>query len=610
MPRSRATDRLSGGTARRLASLATATVVTLAAVFSGPADSRIAQAQSPTDRKPSIPLSPIPPKTTTIEPRTVAASSVGASGAGVGQGFWTPPAVVSAISGPTTNPSIAVDRALNIQVLWGEIGGANTGGLSSFVEWSQKGPGGEWTAQTPINTRDTDPYKLVTRVVADSERSIYHAVWGTCDLSGPDQPSPGTPIYYANRVFTSATWNIPVQVVQAANCPSMAIDSQNNIHIVYEIPIGQPNGGTIAYFTIPLGGFPTDPKAITTGFGDSHHPSVFVSRDGTVHVAWSEYLHRDNGTINSEIYYNWKEAGNTWNLGGWRNISNNDGRSDWPVMATDLFSALSIVWQDETYCPQESYDIVGRYRAARGDFTDIADLSNMCNIQGQVPKRSTRPSIAIDILGNVHIVWQAAILGNDYDSDIYYAFKPFNGAWAAPRNISNNPGSSIDPYIAVDPLQRPHVVWADGQLGGGYLPFYAFDAPKLGLSQTSLVYLLGTTQTSASPQSLQIRNDGDGDMYWTATADQAWIQLTTALADTVGTSKSGIVKLGDAGATLTVAVDPTKAVSGTTLTGTITVQGDSGNAVDGTQQVTVAVYRGEWQRTYLPIVMSQSQAGW
>ncbi len=77
--------------------------------------------------------------------------------------------------------------------------------------------------------------------------------------------------------------------------------------------------------------------------------------------------------------------------------------------------------------------------------------------------QSKNPSIAVDSRGTVHLVWNDDTPGNE---EIYYAYKPENGNWSTPVNISNNYGASRSPCIQVDKNDKIHIVWQDDSPSG------------------------------------------------------------------------------------------------------------------------------------------------
>jgi hypothetical protein len=94
------------------------------------------------------------------------------------------------------------------------------------------------------------------------------------------------------------------------------------------------------------------------------------------------------------------------------------------------------------------------------------------------PGRSEWPSIAVDSKGTVHLVWtddtpygQAA-----GDQQILYAFKPKGGSWSIPVNVSNTRYSARFPSIVVDKDDRLHLAWQqflDLNYWWGWVIFYS-----------------------------------------------------------------------------------------------------------------------------------------
>ena len=65
------------------------------------------------------------------------------------------------------------------------------------------------------------------------------------------------------------------------------------------------------------------------------------------------------------------------------------------------------------------------------------------------------PDIAVDTLGNPHIVW-----GEYLSGEVFYKY--YDGAkWSIPVNVSENGGGSYYPRIAIDSANKVHIVWHD-----------------------------------------------------------------------------------------------------------------------------------------------------
>lgn len=107
------------------------------------------------------------------------------------------------------------------------------------------------------------------------------------------------------------------------------------------------------------------------------------------------------------------------------------------------------------------------------DFTNATVISD--GIQNIIwnDDYSRDPDIAIDQLGNVHVVWSDATDGIwGTDVEIMYAYYTEADGWSIAKVISDgyndvywNDGWSIDPAIAIDTSGKIHVVWVDGTVG-------------------------------------------------------------------------------------------------------------------------------------------------
>jgi hypothetical protein len=85
------------------------------------------------------------------------------------------------------------------------------------------------------------------------------------------------------------------------------------------------------------------------------------------------------------------------------------------------------------------------------------------------PGRSENPSIAVDSNNTVHLVWHDDAPGNE---EIFYSYKPESGNWSNPVNISNNAQSSRYPCITIDKTNVIHVAWQDYGPSGHWSIYY------------------------------------------------------------------------------------------------------------------------------------------
>jgi Neuraminidase (sialidase) len=81
------------------------------------------------------------------------------------------------------------------------------------------------------------------------------------------------------------------------------------------------------------------------------------------------------------------------------------------------------------------------------------------------PGMSTEPSIAVESNGSLDAVWTDTST-SDKTPDIFFARSTDNGkTWTQPKDIANTPGKSSDPKIVVGKNNSLHVVWCDTSKG-------------------------------------------------------------------------------------------------------------------------------------------------
>ena len=199
--------------------------------------------------------------------------------------------------------------------------------------------------------------------------------------------------------------------------------------------------------------------------GGSTQPSLAIDAGGLPVVAWREATAED-----LEIYLKrwtgsaWEGMGGSAAGGG---LSNTAGSSDNPWLAIDHEGRPVVAWV-ETTTNREIY--LARWNgsawAALGNSTSGGGISNS-------PGDSFRPTVAIDVAGNPVVAW-ADVDINSGNSEIYV--KRWNGtAWvemgsgsASGGGVSATPGGSFRPSLAINAAGVAAVAWEDNSGGGDY----------------------------------------------------------------------------------------------------------------------------------------------
>jgi hypothetical protein len=135
-----------------------------------------------------------------------------------------------------------------------------------------------------------------------------------------------------------------------------------------------------------------------------------------------------------------------------QNISNNGGNSDQPAIAVHNNGDINVIWRDNTSGNYEIY-----YRRSTNDGYSWDSTVNVTNNPGI----SYVPDIAMNNTGILNVVWFDNTWGFE---EIYFSRSLNNGStWTFPVNISKSPEYAYEPYnpaIAVNGIGFISVVWS------------------------------------------------------------------------------------------------------------------------------------------------------
>ncbi|MHA2309114.1 MAG: hypothetical protein ACXABJ_07545 [Candidatus Heimdallarchaeaceae archaeon] len=196
----------------------------------------------------------------------------------------------------------------------------------------------------------------------------------------------------------------------------------------------------------------------------AYNPTLVVDSENKAHIVWVDsenYTGDEIGTDVDIVYKRWNSEFTNWEPPELISIGSTE-HSQNPSIAVDVGGNVHIVWDDPT--PLESsgtdYDIFyRRWDASSSTWSKITVISDVSNTF------SFSPSIATDHLGNVHIVWydRENYDGSGTDNDIFYRqWNNLTSTWSTTEVVSLNcDGHSELPSIAIDKNGHVHVTWHD-----------------------------------------------------------------------------------------------------------------------------------------------------
>ena len=403
---------------------------------------------------------------------------------------WSSWVNIQTISGyHQQNPSIAIDSLNNLHVVWQGLDSSNATNQIKYSKFN----GTTWSSWITIQTITS--YNQSGSSIAIDSLNNLHVVWHGSDSSN----TTAYQIKYSK--FNGTTWSswINIQPISGYNqySPSIAIDSLNNIHVVW---YGIDSSNTYQQIKYSKFNGTTWSSWINIQLISSYHqyvPSITIDSLDNLHVVWHGY--DISNTSYNQIKYS-KFNGTTWS--SWINYTTGTANHQYnPSTCKNYknFTEPIIIWQAQQTL---SIKFRGKYTVTKTTniYSSVANVSGnpslnngdkiVMDTNGNIYavyfydtqvycKKSSddgttwadlgfpiisgynqyRPSIAIDSLNNLHVIWY----GTDVSNPLYYQIKysKFNGTtWSSWINIQSiSSYNQYSPSIAIDSLDNLHVVW-------------------------------------------------------------------------------------------------------------------------------------------------------
>jgi hypothetical protein len=324
---------------------------------------------------------------------------------------WTTTEVVSTESTEdSVAPSIAVDGAGNVHVAWQDWTDYGGAGLDRDIFYKYRNASlGNWTT-TEVVSIEINSHSVAPSIAVDGAGNV-HVAW--CDVTDYGGSDPDEDIFYKYRNATSVTWTtmdvVSTESTGSSYSQSIVVDGVENVHVVWEDSTNYNNSGTDEDIFYKLWNATsstwTMTKVVSTeSTGNSLDPSIVVDGAGNIHVAWYDYTNYSGSGTDQDIFYKrWNATSGTW-------------------ATTEVVSTESTL-------------------------------------------QSYTASMVMDGSGNVHVAWYdyTDYSGSGTDEDIFYKYRNVTSStWTMTKVVSTeSTGSSYSPSIAVDGVENVHVVWRD-----------------------------------------------------------------------------------------------------------------------------------------------------
>lgn len=349
---------------------------------------------------------------------------------------------------------LAVTSDGNLHVVYHHKDG--TGILQIYHAESSDG-GATWTEeQLTFASRDQN----FPALAVDSMDNL-HLVW---EDGREGQPGIVPKTYYQKK---TTTWQPAELVASYATVPSIAIDGNDNVHVVYGVYVygaGYYGGGNgIRWRMRTPAGWQSE-ESISENKYWVRSATVAIDGDNNVHVAWSH----DPRYRYYDMHYRKRTAS------GWEPeveiARDSDSRSIYASVVIDSNNYVHVVWQYAEGC-SSPYSHDGYFSIRYRKYTDSWQPVEI--LEGPTAFPQNNPVIAIDSNSHIHVVWSGQHAGSPACHQIRY--REYTTAWQPIQNLTSsnsanqtNPNSMWAFYPMVRGIKTNQLengysfVWMDG----------------------------------------------------------------------------------------------------------------------------------------------------
>jgi hypothetical protein len=344
-------------------------------------------------------------------------------------GSWDQPTNISNSPSDSNYPTVTADPSGGVHVVWSDIDEDGR----SFLSYARL-KNGSWIPSNEILTSPVMTIALYPSLGADSQ-GFLHVVW-----------TDGMNLYYSKAfsdlASSSQSWSDPQSLEYVRNnitTPHLVIDSQDVLHVVYAISIGEDSG---IYYTSSAdhGRNWSEPVTINKNFRSDimvEQPRLAIGDQGDFHVVWTEYNYPDTFPGIGIRYARSLTGPVSWE----NSISLAEGPFRDPTITTLDNGQVHVVWSGTQ---PERYKF-HRMSNDRGEtWEEIFRNEEIGGYQGY-------PALAVDSEQGLHWLAVGSDFQTGFDSLAYFQWQA--GGWSegektTPNYVSQNNPMNVSAAVA------------------------------------------------------------------------------------------------------------------------------------------------------------------
>lgn len=349
---------------------------------------------------------------------------------------WLPPIEVAKESSPPEEPQVAVDSHGDALLVWKSRSGAN-----HFVRGAMKPADAPW--QTPVTIGWCGEATCRPQVAFD-QRGDAFALW--------EEYTGYTFNIVSSYMPASGTWEAPVTLssfgIPGASRPRLAVDDRGDAIAVWDRGSAS-NAVTQDAFRPSKGSW--GPEMDVSPEGDSaFDPEVGLDQYGNALVLWSHFDSAQNGEYKYSVQAAEGLGGKIWQMPIDLSGPGAAGEPQVAFGGTGEAVALWDQWSNGFLSPQTPDAAI---RTAADAWDSPASLTEGKDETDQ-PKGAETPAVAMDRQGNAIAVWAWR-----FADTIQASFRPVGDSWQEPVDISAFEGGARDPHVAFDRSGNAFAGW-------------------------------------------------------------------------------------------------------------------------------------------------------
>ncbi len=325
-----------------------------------------------------------------------------------------------------------------------------------------------WGDTEVISTESIDG-SSVPSLAVDSLGNVHVAWEDDTDYAGAGIDKD---IFYKRWEVASSSWTttevVSTESTDISSKPSLAVDSLGNVHIAWEDITDYTGAETdkdifYKHWNSSISSWTTTEVIFTESKGNSWFPSLAIDILGNVHIAWDDLTNYDGAGGDADIFYTrWNITTSTWWTRPEVVSTESTLLSTRPSLNIDPLGNVHIAWNDQTDYDGAGIDQDIFYK--RWD-SSISSWTTTEVISTESTDSSWYPSLVVDSLGNVHIAWHDETVYENCGTDRDIFYKQWNSSissWTTTEVISTvSMSDSLAPRLAIDPVGNVHIAWWD-----------------------------------------------------------------------------------------------------------------------------------------------------